>query len=224
MKPATCGVKVVDVHTPAADGQVTGTFARVVAADPAADLPPVESYVGGRAPAGSFSFAGHRIRVRHRDGYMRRNDGEHEFSSRADDEFACGGEGAERLFVVLPALWAATETLPAAEAELRLHDDRLVLAYDAPNWQPGRPWKAKWRMQQVSSREQLVDARRLLNERCHHDGALHRIGAARPDQVFHRMRNDPTPVRIREPRHERREQSLRLTGVHHVQPRRRGRE
>jgi len=165
MKPATCGVKVVDVHAPAADGQVTGTFAQVVAADPEADPPPpVESYVEGRAPAGSFSFAGHRIRVRRRDGYMRQNDGEHEFSSRADDEFACGGEGAERLFVVLPALWAATETLPAAQAELRLRDDRLVLAYDAPDWQPGQAWKAKWRMQQVSSREQLVDARRLLNE------------------------------------------------------------
>ena len=33
MKPATYGVKVVDVHAPAADGQVTGTFARVVPAD-----------------------------------------------------------------------------------------------------------------------------------------------------------------------------------------------
>lgn len=165
MKPATCGVKVVDVHAPAADGRVTGTFARVVPADPGASPPPVESYVGGRAPAGSFSFVGHRIRVRHRDGYTRRNDGEQEFSSRADDEFACGGEGAEHLFVVLPALWAATDTQPAAQAELRPRDDRLVLAYDAPNWQPGQQWKATWRMRPVSSREQLVDARRHLNER-----------------------------------------------------------
>jgi hypothetical protein len=165
MKPATCGVKVVDVHAPAADGQVTGTFARVVPADLGASPPPVESYVGDRAPAGSFSFVGYRIRVRRRDGYTRINDGEKEFSSRAQDEFACSVEGVERLFVVLPALWAATGTQPAAQAELRLHDDRLVLAYDAPNWQPGQAWKATWRMRRVSSREQLVDARQLLNER-----------------------------------------------------------
>ena len=75
------------------------------------------------------------------------------------------GRGVERLFVVLPALWAATDTQPAAQAELRPSDDRLVLAYDAPNWQPGRPWKATWRMRRVSSREQLVDARGRLNER-----------------------------------------------------------
>ena len=165
MKPATCGVKVVDVHAPAADGRVTGTFARVVPADPGASPPPVESYVGERAPAGSFSFVGHRIRVRRRDGYTRRNDGEQEFSSRAEDQFACAGGGVERLFVVLPALWAATDTQPAAQAELRPSDDRLVLAYDAPNWQPGQPWKATWRMRRVSSREQLVDARGRLNAR-----------------------------------------------------------
>jgi hypothetical protein len=165
MKPATCGVKVVDVHAPAADGQVTGTFARVVPADAGASPPPVESYVEDRAPAGSFRFVGHRIRVRRSDGYTRRNDGEQEFSSRAEDQFACGGEGVERLFVVLPALWAATDTQPAAQAELRPRDDRLVLAYDAPDWQPGKPWKATWRMQQVSSREQLVDARQRLNAR-----------------------------------------------------------
>src|SRR5439155_12999708 len=100
-----------------------------------------------------------------RDGYTRRNDGEQEFSSRAEDEFACSVEGVERLFVVLPALWAATGTQPAALAELRLHDDRLVLAYDAPNWHPGQAWKATWRMRRVSSREQLVDARRRLNAR-----------------------------------------------------------
>jgi hypothetical protein len=163
MKPATCGVKVVDVHAPAADGKVTGTFARVVSADPGASPPPVESYVEDRAPAGSFSFVGRRIRVRRLDDYTRRNDGEQEFSSRAEDQFACAGEGVERLFVVLPALWAATDTQPAAQAELRLGDDRLVLAYDAPNWQPGQQWKATWRMRQVSSREQLVDARGLLD-------------------------------------------------------------
>jgi hypothetical protein len=119
MKPATCGVKIVDVHAHAADGWVTGTFGRVVPADPGASPPPVESYVGGRAPAGRFSFVGHRIRVRRRDGYTRRNDGEREFSSRAEDEFACAGEGVERLFVVLPALWAAIDTQPAEQTELR---------------------------------------------------------------------------------------------------------
>jgi hypothetical protein len=161
MKPATCGVKVVDVHAPDADGRLTGTFARVVPTDPGASPPPIESYVGDSAPAGSFSFVGRRIRVRRCDGYTRRNDGEQEFSSRAEDEFACTGEGVERLFVVLPALWAATGTQPAAQAELRAHDDRLVLAYDAPNWQPGQPWKATWR------------TRRRLNER---------YRAAHPDQ------------------------------------------
>jgi hypothetical protein len=45
----------------------------------------------------------------------------------------------ERLFVALPALVAAIDTQPAAQAELRQRDDRLVLAYDAPNWQPARP-------------------------------------------------------------------------------------
>jgi hypothetical protein len=165
MKPATCGVKVVDLHAPTADGHVTGTFARVVPTDPGTSPPPVESYVEDRAPAGSFSFAGHRIRVRRLDGYTRRNDGEQEFSSHAEDQFACTGEGVERLFVVLPALWEATDTQPAALAELRPRDDRLVLAYDSPNWQPGQPWKATWCMQQVSSREQLVDARGRLNAR-----------------------------------------------------------
>lgn len=165
VKPATCGVKVADVHPPTADGQVTGTSARVVPTDPGASPPPVESYVEDRAPAGSFSFVGRRIRVRRLDGYTRRNDGEQEFSSRAEDQFACSGEGVERLFVVLPALWAATDTQPAAQAELRPRDDRLVLAYDAPDWQPGQPWKATWRMHRVSSREQLVEARHLLNER-----------------------------------------------------------
>jgi hypothetical protein len=81
MKPATCGVKVVDVHAPAADGRVTGTFAQVVPADPGASPPAVESYVEDRAPAGSFRFVGHRIRVRRLDGYTRQNDGEQEFSS-----------------------------------------------------------------------------------------------------------------------------------------------
>jgi hypothetical protein len=79
--------------------------------------------------------------VRRRDGYTRRNDGEQEFSSRAEDEFACSVEGVERLFVVLPALWTATGTQPAAQAELRPSDDRLVLAYDAPNWHPGQSWR-----------------------------------------------------------------------------------
>ena len=188
MKPATCGVKVVNVRAPAADGRVTGTFARVVPTDPGASPPPVESYVGDRAPARSFSFVGHRIRVRHRDGYTRRNDGEQEFSSRAGDKFACTGEGVERLFVVLPALWAATDTQPAAQAELRPRDDRLVLAYDAPNWQPGQAWKATWRMRRVSSREQLVDARRHLNER---------YRAAHPEQSADQPLPDgsPSPAR-----------------------------
>jgi hypothetical protein len=69
------------------------------------------------------------------------------------------------MFVVLPALWAADDTQPAAQAELRSGDDRLVLVFDAPNWKPGEPWKATWQMRRVAAREQLVAARRSLNER-----------------------------------------------------------
>jgi hypothetical protein len=69
----------------------------------------------------------------------------------------CDGGGAERVFGVLPSLRAATDTQPKRAGQAAPGDDRLVPAFDAPNWNPGDPWQATWLMCRVAGRSQFVD-------------------------------------------------------------------
>jgi hypothetical protein len=167
MKYATAGVRVVEVHEPDANGRVRGTVWRVAPRAGVAAPPPVEMYVDRSPPTGApcWEFADGRVRVGQQAEYECIAEGETEFSAfrGGANIHLVESSDLEGVIIVLPRLWGATGTGPAALADIRPGDDRLILVYTAVDWSQGQNWKANWSIYRVGTRAELLESRAEIN-------------------------------------------------------------